>query len=127
MIKVPKLNTTICPYQALKTLLIHMPGNKNSPLFQIRTKSVWYPLLDSHVRTHLKETLAKANMSPALTFHALRRSGATFSFNSNVALQNIQRHGTWTSDCVWRYLIDSHDAGSEVADNFRRLLSVPTH
>ena len=126
LIRVPKLNSVICPFSALKIMLAKTPGHKNSPLFQIFTNSSWYPMLDSHVRCHLKRALIKATLSPTLTFHALRRSGATFSFNTNVSIQNIQKHGTWTSDCVWRYITDSHQGGSQVADNFRRHLAVTT-
>ena len=42
-----------------------------------------------------------------------------------MTLQNIQRHGTWTSDCVWRYITDSVDAGEQVANMFRNKLSFP--
>ena len=52
-----------------------------------------------------------------------RRSCATFAFNNNVALQNIQRHGTWTSDCVWRYITDDVYAGDQVAEMFKMKLS----
>ena len=57
------------------------------------------------------------------SFHSFRRSGATFAFNNDVTLQNIQRHGTWTSDCVWRYITDSVHCGEQVADMFRNKLS----
>ena len=64
------------------------------------------------------------NLPPTfITLHSFRRSRATIAFNHNVSLQQIQRHGTWTSDCVWRYVCDSMDAGSEVASNFASLLS----
>ena len=43
-------------------------------------------------------------MGLAYTLHTFQRSGATFTFKNNVALQNIQRHGTWTSRlCVEVY------------------------
>ena len=58
-----------------------------------------------------------------ITFHSFRRSGAAFAFNHNVSIQEIQKHGTWMSDCVWRYVSDSTDAGSQVASTFATLLS----
>ena len=58
-----------------------------------------------------------------ITFHSLRRSGASLAFNHNVPLQDIQRHGTWTSDCVWRYVTDSVDCGSNVAATFATLFA----
>ena len=59
---------------------------------------------DTKVRRHFHLILSRLGLAASgFTFHSFRRSGATFAFNNNVALQNIQRHGTWTSDCVWRY------------------------
>ena len=39
-------------------------------------------------------------------------------FNNDVALQNIQWHGTWTPNCLWRYITDSVDCGEQVADTY---------
>ena len=122
LISVPRLGSVICPVAALKKLLKISPGDNNTPLFQILVGRAWFPLTDSAVRKHLKWCLSLADLSPSLTFHALGRSGATFAFNHNVSLQNIKRHGTWTSDCVWRYIVDSHDAGQGVSENFKKIL-----
>ena len=119
MIKIPMLNNIICPVAALKKCLKITPGDKNSPLFQYKTASTWLPLTDTRVRKHLQNVLKLLNLHENhVTFHSFRRSGATFAFNHNVSLQEIQRHGTWTSDCVWRYITEHTDAGSEVARNF---------
>ena len=58
-----------------------------------------------------------------ITFHSFRRSGASLAFSHNVPLQEIQWHGTWTSDCVWRYVTDSTDCGSKVATTFASLFA----
>ena len=101
-----------------------VPGDNNAPLFQFKLRSTWIPLSDNRVRRHLKNILSLCGKhSDYVTFHSFRRSGATFAFNHNVPLQDIQRHGTWTSDCVWRYVTDSTDAGCQVADTFASLLS----
>ena len=124
LIKLPLLNNHLCPFLALKRCLQIIPGSKNDPLFQFKSGSIWLPLTDNRVRSHLKNVLSLLNLPPAfITFHSFRRSGATFAFNHNVSLQEIQRHGTWTSDCVWRYVCDSMDAGSAVASTFASLLS----
>ena len=57
------------------------------------------------------------------TLYTFRRSDATFAFNNNVDLQNIQRHGTWTSDCVWRYMTDNVNTADQVAEMFKMKLS----
>ena len=81
-------------------------------------------MTDSRVRKHLKNILSLMDKDQNfITFHSFRRSGATFGFNHNVPLQDIQRHGTWTSDCLWRYVTDSLDAGNQVARTFASLLS----
>ena len=46
------------------------------------------------------------------TFHSFRRSGATLAFNFHVP---IQRHGTWTSDCVYRYIQADQSSGEQLA------------
>ena len=80
-------------------------------------------MTDNRVRQHLKDILGLCGLpSDFITFHSFRRSGATFAFNHNVPLQDIQRHGTWVSECIWHYVTDSTDAGSQVASTFARLL-----
>ena len=124
LIKLPVLNNSLCPARALKNCLSIIPGSKNDPLFQFKVGQAWLPLTDNRVRTHLKNILALLNLDQSfITFHSFRRSGATFAFNHNVPLQHIQRHGTWTSDCVWRYVSDSVNAGSEVATSFAACLA----
>ena len=56
------------------------------------------------------------------TFHSLCRSGATLAFNLNVPMQDIQSHGTWTSEAVWAYITQDHNAADTVAHSFRSLL-----
>ena len=124
LITLPRLNNVICPYTAIQQCVALVPGDKNSPLLQFKNKESWSPLTDTQVRRHLRNILQLLNKPKNLvTFHSFRRSGATFAFNHNVPLQDIQRHGTWTSDCVWRYVTDSSDAGCRVAQTFASLLA----
>ena len=118
------LNSVLCPVAAIKKLLIIQPGNKDSPLLQFRVNNRFQPLIDTRVRKHLRNILKLLHVDDKnLTFHTFRRSGASFAFNHNVSVQNIQQHGTWTSDCVWRYITDSVNASSQVSDTFRSVLS----
>ena len=102
-------------------------GSSSSPLealFQYKVTDSWVPLTDARVRRHLNLIFDRLGLAGAgFTFHSFRSSGATFAFNNDVTLQNIQRHGTWTSDCVWRYITDSVHCGEQVADMFRNKLS----
>ena len=125
LITVPRIpNSSICPVVAIKNLLDLTPRGANLPLFQFKVAQTWVPLTDNRVRRHLAMILAKLRLNQSgFTFHTFRRSGTAFAFNNDVALQNIQKHGTWTSDCVWRYITDSVDAGDQVANMFRAKLS----
>ena len=83
-------------------------------------------LTDSKVRRDFSLILSRLGLLGfGYTLHTFRRSGATFAFNNNVDLQNIQRRGTWTLDCVWRYITDDANAGDQVAEMFRIKLSAP--
>ena len=119
LIELPVLNNSLCPTNAIKFCLKSTPGDRNSPLFQYKVGQAWCPMTDNRVRKHLKNILSFLNLDPDfITFHSFRCSGATFAFNHNVPLQEIQKHGTWTSDCVWRYISDTANAGSQVSQTF---------
>ena len=124
LLTIPRIpNSILCPVTALANLLALTPEGSNLPLFQVKVNQNWVPLTDTKVRRHFALILTKLNLGPGYTFHTFRRSGATFAFNNNVSLQNIQKHGTWTSDCVWRYVTDTVNAGEQVADMFKQKLT----
>ena len=76
------------------------------------------------VRATLATILVNLYLSDkSLGFHAFRRSGASFVFNQNVHLQNIQAHGGWQSDAIWTYLHNTPTAASQVAQTFRATLN----
>ena len=116
ILKMPALGTSpLCPVQAIKNL------------FQIKNEfAQWVPLTDTKVRRNFAQILSRLGLqNSGMSLHTFRRSGATLAFNSNVSIQNIQSHGTWTSDCVWRYIIQDHNASQQVADTFKNLLHSP--
>ena len=124
ILKIPNLGASpICPVKALKTLLASTPSGSNKPLFQVRFKQVWVPLSDTRLRKQFSTILARLQLAQSnITFHSLRRSGATWAFNAKVPLQNIQSHGTWTLDCVWSYITQDHQASDAVATTFQHSL-----
>ena len=128
ILKIPILGANpICPVTAVKNLLAITPGTKNDPLFQYKTLNSWAPLTDTQLRRHFHLILKRLNLHTSnLTFHVFWRSGATYAFNSNVALQDIQSHGTWTSECVWRYITLDHNVSDQVSLSFQKQLYVPT-
>ena len=129
IIKLPALQASpLCPVQAVKNLLLLSPGNEDTPLFQVKNdKALWIPLTDTKTRRNFSQILQRLGLAhSSMSLHTFRRSGATLAFNCNVSLQNIQSHGTWTSDCVWRYIVQDHNASQEVAHAFQSLLATPT-
>ena len=113
----PKIkNKLLCPYTALKALLKLYPMSSSTSLFQIKTDQGWIPLTDSRVRKTLQSINVVLGLSPSFhTFHDFRRSGATFAHASHVPIQDIKRHGTWSSECVWRYIYSDHSSGEYLA------------
>ena len=117
-ITVPKLkNKVICPYRALKNLYKKYPMSSEVSLFQIPTQLGLNPLTDSKVRKVFKQINISLGYRPShFTFHDLRRSGATYAYKSHVPIQDIKRHGTWSSDCVWQYIQSDHASGENLAN-----------
>ena len=114
----PKLkNISICPYRALKHIFKLYPMSSDSSLLQLPSEHGLQPLTDSRVRKFLKRINIALNL-PAnyFTFHDLRRSGATLAYNAHVPIQDIKRHGTWSSDCVWTYIQSDHASGETLAN-----------
>ena len=126
ILTLPRLmDPELCPRLALKALfdLYHM--SSSSSLFQIFTRNGWVTLTDSRVR----KVLSKFNVSLGLhpnhfTFHNLRRSGAAFVFNAHVPIQDIKKQGTWTSECVWRYIQADQSSGVKLANSLATVINV---
>ena len=123
VLKVPSLGTSpLCPVAALKKVLLGTPGSSNSPLFQVKSYTKWVPLSDTRLRKAFTNILKKLNLgATGITFHPLHRSGATLAFNLNVPMQDIQSHGTWTSEAVWSYITQDHNASTSEATSFQNL------
>ena len=118
---IPSLgNSPLCPVTALKAWLGSYSHSPSCPLFLLPSGS----LTQSQVRTHLTKILTHLQLNPAIySFHTFRRSGATLAFNSDVNIQKIKRHGTWSSDAVNAYIIEDPLHASGVAQSFQRLLT----
>ena len=117
-VTLPKLrNKVICPYSALKSLFKSYPMSYHTTLLQISSRQGLNPLPDSRVRKAFKHINVSLDYRACyFTFHDLRRSGATYAFNSHVPIQDIKRHGTWSSDCVWRYMQSDRASGERLAN-----------
>ena len=113
----------VCPYAVLKALYHFYNPASNPPLFQFKYPIGWKVLIDSKIRKTLSLINKKLHLSSQFfTFHAFRHSGASLAFNANVPLQEIKVQGTWTSDCVWRYIQNYPSRASEIATTFQQML-----
>ena len=117
-ITVPKLqNKVICPFRAVKKLQTLYPFTSSTSLLQVPSHQGLIPLTDSRMRKILKSINLSLDLQPNyFTFHDLRRSGATYAFNAHIPVQEIKRHGTWSSDCVWQYIQSDHASGEHLAN-----------
>ena len=124
IISLPHLaSSPLCPYRALKALYKLYNPSGSDPLFQYKYSSAWKVLIDSKIRKTLSLINKKLHCSPHFfTFHAFWRSGASLAFNANVPLQEIKVQGTWTLDCVWRYIYNDPTHSSKVAIAFPKML-----
>ena len=125
VVQLPRLKGhNFCPVQALKVLLARTPRKDSLPLFQIRTKQGWVPLVAPKARSFLRLVIISLGLNPAsYTFHAFRRSGASLAFNNNVELSKIKQHGNWKSEAIWTYLNSTPIAASVVPSTFKQLLA----
>ena len=126
VVQIPQLpNIYLCPVRALKALLSSRPLPPSAPLFALHS----YPhnqVIDTQVRSALKKILIYKNFpSRGFSFHAFRRSGATFAFDHSVPLQNIMSHGLWRSSAVWIYLQNASQAPSIIPSTFSA--NIPSH
>ena len=117
---IPKLpGSKLCPVTALSNMLHLVPGSNNDSLFAIFKANKWPPLTDSMVRKHLKRVLLLQLQYHNFTFHIFRRSGASWAFEHGVPLEVIKQQGTWSSDCVWRYIQKSNSSTSPLTQAFQ--------
>ena len=125
ILSLPRLKSSIlCPHRALKELFQMYAPSENEPLFQVMTPGGWRLLIDSRVRKTLAKLNSKLGYPPGyFTFHTFRRSGATLAYNSDIPVQKIKHHGSWTSECVWRYIQQDQTMGEHVASAFATVLA----
>ena len=122
-VTLPKLRSKgICPYRAFKSLFKLYLMSSHTSLLQISSRQGLNPLTDSRVRKAFKHINISLGYRPGyFTFHDLRKSGATYVFNSHVPIQDIKRYGTWSSDCVLRYIQSDHASGERLATSINAL------
>ena len=80
------------------------------------------PLTEAHLRRRLNVVMKMLNLLyEILTYHCLRRSGASIAFNKNGSFECIKSQGAWSSDAVWQYLFASSGRVQEVSQMFQQV------
>ena len=120
-VSLPNLRfSPLCPVTALRYLLALTPGDSNDPLFHNPRPRVSTALTDSVALRHLHSISSALHLSPHITFHDFRRSGAFWAFQHGVPLSQIMYHGTLKSDSVWKYISNLSTEPSIVSTTFQQ-------
>jgi integrase len=105
----PIPGSPLCPLQAFRQLQNFFPVAPTDPFLSHRSAFGLHIITQS--RKVFKKCVSYLCFNRLLTFHSLRRSGASLEFASGVPFQSIQAHGTWSSDALWAYIdADARDA-----------------
>ena len=91
----------------------------SDPLFVLKSGQDKILLTTFKVGATLSKALIRMGLKPKdYGFHCFRRSGACLPLELKVPLENIQIHGHWRSDAVWRYLKTTPKAAAVAAQGF---------
>ena len=121
VIMLPRMNNHIlCPYHILHKLFT---SQQYSPLDAV-IKNHLGPLCESHLRRRFHLVLSMLGLpTKSLTYHCLRRSGASLAFNHQVDFDAIKSQGAWSSDSVYKYLFTNSETLLQVPRMFETLES----
>ena len=106
-VKIPKTNSSICPFSAVERYLSVRPSRGGKALF------LWpdgTPLTAFDLRRELKAVCLKAGIRGNINGHSLRIGGTTALAQKGVSVEQIMQHGRWKSDSFRRYI--RHSEGS---------------
>ena len=115
MVMLPRMmNPLLCPVQILSTLFSSQVFAPSDPVIKVLT--------EAQFRKRLHLVLTVLNLPTAsLTYHSLRRSGASLAFNHKVDFGAIKTHGAWGSDAIYKYLLSNSDSIQQVPRMFQEL------
>lgn len=100
------LDQSICPIHWLKIMTQMVPATPQHPAFCLyNNKKQLVPLTYRQLSDQLKSWIATINLPPSrFSLHGLRRGGAMFAFESDLATQSIMTIRDWASDSFRRYI-----------------------
>jgi hypothetical protein len=119
-IPLPRIHgSPLCPARAYQQMCTVFPATSpNTPLLIYHSAHQPTIMVTSRMLSAQFRQLIQQLQLPQSTFtlHSLRRGGATFCHTLGVPLQQIQTHGTWSSDAVWSYLTPDLAHKSSIAN-----------
>ena len=123
-IRLPHLGQSeLCPIRAFTVMCHKLPLHGNAPMFCVPQGRNYVTLTESKIRKMLTAILSTLGLQDGgLTFHAFRRSGASFAFHNNVSISEIKKHGTWAGESVWSYIVEDAMNSDKVTNMLENLL-----
>lgn len=116
--------TCLCAASMLITHLSRTDHIKEGPLFYMRKKGLWKPLLYSDLLSFLKRSVSCIGLSPTdVGLHSMRRSGAGFLHSIGISLIDIMNAGDWRSLAALSYLISPFSRKLEIEKQSVAVLS----
>lgn len=103
------LAVEICPIAWLKHMIAMVPASPTHPAFCLHNKrNQLVPLTYRTLSDQFKLWIQLIGRDPvSYSLHGLRRGGASFAFESNLAAETIMLLGDWASDSFRRYIDQS--------------------
>lgn len=100
------LDEDICPITWLVRMVAMVPATPTDPAFCVfNRQQKLVPLTYRQLSDQLKNWIERIQLpSDRFSLHGIRRGGATFAFESDVAAQSIMVLGDWVSDSFCRYI-----------------------
>ena len=108
----------LCPVQAYHDMLAVAPtASPNDPLLMLPTTNGGLRVMTTpQLRKAFNTLMECLGYSPAAySLHSFRRGGATAAHRAGADFLSVQRHGTWTSDAFWDYIVSDAVENSPVA------------
>lgn len=111
LIPLPRIRgSKLCPVTAYRQMCLDYPTtDANQPLFIIPSDSRrrrWQLLTAPYLARVFKTLVSAAGYNPShYSLHSLRSGGASASYKAGTDATLIKRHGSWTSDVFWKYVI----------------------
>ena len=112
VVMLPRMKSQfLCSLHILSTLFKSQHYAQCDPVIKCESG----PLTEAQLRMRLQLVLSTLGLpTTSLTYHALRRSGASLAFNNRFDFEAIKTHGAWGSDAIYRYLLSNSDSVQQV-------------